>query len=412
MEVNKDIVSTRLPEHTLKGRGTVIITRELQRQIDALHKAHPGNEWSGVLVIEPIAEDITEPDTVVLKALAIYPMDFGSPGYTEYTLAEEVLDIYELFPDADPAINDRPRLKFAQIHTHHNMRTFFSGVDEAELRDNVDKYDYYLSLIVNCAGEYSAKVAFLAQIPQTISIHDRKGGITKTIEQPPKKILAFFSLDIDYEEARDVNPDWFKERVAHFKTLPAKNYTINEHAPIVSTSRVYQPYGYSPVGKYNQASPSEDYDDDYWADYGKEYSQAQRELNFEPKKETEKVKDVEEDRPSQFGIDASRLRLAATFLFVEDQEKAKGMTFFMAIDENPLKAAESWRIQQYVGEVMSGINDWFGNWFPEECLQHKEPCEKAILLWVQDKLMVMNIDNPVAAALVNAFDAYIQVTYK
>lgn len=48
------------------------------------------------------------------------------------------------------------------IHSHNTMKVFFSGTDMAELEDNSPSHNFYLSLIVNNAMDFTAKVSFIA----------------------------------------------------------------------------------------------------------------------------------------------------------------------------------------------------------------------------------------------------------
>lgn len=177
---------------SMKQRGKLLISPTLAAQITALHRKVGGEEWSGVLAFRPVSEDLSNPENFVAIAEGIYPMDFGNPGYTEYDFsAEETFDMYEKFPKLDPAGSQRSQWRMGHIHSHHNMNAFFSGTDDQELKDNVDKYVYYLSLIVNFDGKYVAKVAFIGELEQKFSV---RGKGLRT--QEPEKVLVMFELDV------------------------------------------------------------------------------------------------------------------------------------------------------------------------------------------------------------------------
>lgn len=142
------------PVIEFKGKGSLILTNEILAQIFYLHSGVGNTEWSGILLYDVISGSPANPADFVLKAKHIYLMDIGSTAYTSYSFGSEVVDLFDAIPDAMD-------MKIGQIHSHHTMSTSFSGTDTDELMENLDKHNYYLSLIVNMAGNYTAKVAFL-----------------------------------------------------------------------------------------------------------------------------------------------------------------------------------------------------------------------------------------------------------
>lgn len=403
--------STRPRDYKLNGRGKVIITEDLSAQIDALHAAHPGNEWSGVLVIEPINDNITKPDEVILKALAVYPMDFGSPGYTEYTLDEEVLKIYEAFPDADPALHEQPRLKFAQIHTHHGMSAFFSGVDESELRTNAGKYDYYLSLIVNLSGNYVAKVAFPAEIPQAVSYKDKKTKEVKTIERPPLEVLAMFDVDVEFERTPRPLDTWFTDKLNELKRSPKKHYTINEHASSTSSYRPYGSYGHLNYSSKGHGGVDME-DDNYWKGYDNRSGYesglfgSKKEEEKEKRKETSSIEDSIAN-----SVDGPRLRTTLPFLFLEDEEKAKATTLFLYLENHPLKNAGIPAVTSYANALVSRVDKWLDTYFGDEIIATNGTIEKYILEQAIEKIDMASFQNPLADAVKTALKGHIKEHY-
>tara|TARA_R110000868_G_scaffold14414_2_gene67006 strand:- start:21056 stop:22324 length:1269 start_codon:yes stop_codon:yes gene_type:complete len=147
----------RLPELSLSDKIKLILHEELLNQIDYAHKKIGSVEWSGFLLYKQEEGNFESPSTVVLKAYKFFPLDVGTTGHTEFNMTPEAMESLE---DTYPDYMD---YKIGLIHTHHNMSTFFSGEDMNELHDNTANYPYYLSLIVNFAGVYAAKVAFIAK---------------------------------------------------------------------------------------------------------------------------------------------------------------------------------------------------------------------------------------------------------
>ena len=155
MSLNEKLQSTKIsyPIVDSGNKGTLCLSPELKSQIDTFHSFAGSTEWSGILLYTIDKGDIFDPAKLQITAKGMFPMDIGSPGYTEYEFDEYTLDMYDFYPDA---LKEEWRL--GHIHTHHNMQAYFSGTDLQELRDNIDNHVYYLSLIVNFKGEYCAKI--------------------------------------------------------------------------------------------------------------------------------------------------------------------------------------------------------------------------------------------------------------
>jgi hypothetical protein len=404
-------------EYKLKGTGKVIVTSELMAQIDALHKAHPGKEWSGVLVFEPICDDIVNPNDVILKALAVFPMDFGSPGYTEYELGNEILDIYEVFPEADPA-NGTPTLRLGQIHTHHTMGSFFSGTDDSELRDNAGKYDYYLSLIVNLSGQYVAKVAFEADLPQTIKVNGRNKGKVSEIEQDTIPILAVF--DVTVVKSHGTTPEWFNKQVEVLKAKPVNNYAISEHGsytPAVTRVNPNMPYY---ANKYNQQQQTPPYgtnsrvgrqidDDDDYYNFGREY-------------DTKKAPEKEKSETGTKGSEASsikspitreQIRTALPFLFQNDDNAPKLASALLIIANHKLNQETVSQEQRvaWAAEIIGKLEWWMYEHFYNELLMNPDGNECDLLEQVYDIVSICKGDAPIALTLCDALENYIVANY-
>jgi hypothetical protein len=206
----------KLPQILLDSKPTLIITEELQKKIDYLHSQIRNKEWSGILFCE-VGGSISDPNNLVFTGKDIFLMDIGSAAYTEYTFNEELMDAY----DANPELMD---LKICQIHTHHSMSAFFSGTDIEGLEDNIPHHNYFLSLIVNYAGNYIAKVASRATTIQTISVPGDNGEMI-TLPSLEGEGMALMDVKIQYETP--ITDAFFQQR---YKTLQEKE---NKKLPAV-----------------------------------------------------------------------------------------------------------------------------------------------------------------------------------
>ena len=134
---------------------------EVLHQIQYLCKKIAEVEWSGALFYTTEGS-IEKPETFKVTLKTILPLDKGSKAYTEYNLDERFMDFIE------EDFEERCTWKLGHIHSHNSMGVFFSGTDMAELNDNAPAHNFYLSLIVNNAMDFLAKVAFIGEAKKDI----------------------------------------------------------------------------------------------------------------------------------------------------------------------------------------------------------------------------------------------------
>lgn len=161
----------------------------------------PKLEWSGVLFYT--TKGTFGNDDFEITAEEVYPLDIGTPGYTEYETDDPVF-IKWMFEN--PYILE---MKKGHIHSHNTMTTFFSSTDLGELKDNAPNHNIYVSLIVNNDNENCAMVAFMANektaIPERsltteVEFSDQDGNTIKksyTINTPAttKEVLVMYTQE-------------------------------------------------------------------------------------------------------------------------------------------------------------------------------------------------------------------------
>ncbi len=209
----------KYPVIELKGRGTVIITDYVQKRINMLHEQIGSTEWCAFITYDKVSGSINDPANFIVKIADIYPMGIGSETYTESdNHASELSKMDQRIPSYFMS-----RTGFC--HTHHDMKTFFSGTDLQELHNNVDKYDgdsYYLSLIVNFAKVNSCKVVKLVDIPANKAVYNET-GTEHTMEFPAEKVMIMFDLDVKIEENIIWNDDVMQTRIDELKAEVVAN---------------------------------------------------------------------------------------------------------------------------------------------------------------------------------------------
>jgi proteasome lid subunit RPN8/RPN11 len=142
-----------------QDKGRLTLSKELIEQIDTLHNYVGAKEWSGPVLFSINAGDINTPTELDVTAHAMYPMNIGTAAYTEYDFEpEETFDMHDYYPQIM-----EEGWRMGHMHTHHNMKAYFSGTDNQELQDNTQNHAYYLSLIVNFEGKYVARLCVMAK---------------------------------------------------------------------------------------------------------------------------------------------------------------------------------------------------------------------------------------------------------
>ena len=136
-------------------KSNVIISRELQNDINFMCEKKPDDEWSGVLVYEITKGDIGNPKGLELTARGFFLLDIGSPAYTEFTIGEKIIDIYDTFEGLE---TNPENWKMGKIHSHNKMQVYHSATDVQDLHDQAPSFDYYLSLIVNNENEFDCEL--------------------------------------------------------------------------------------------------------------------------------------------------------------------------------------------------------------------------------------------------------------
>lgn len=175
----------------LQAKPKLVLSKELQTQILYFHSLVGDVEWSGPLFYTIESGSVDDLANLVIKAELMLPKDVGTASYTEYEMGIEMIDFYELYPQTIG-------MKLGHIHTHHNMKTFFSGTDTAELHDNAPNHAYYVSLIVNHAGKYSAKIAIVSTVDTEFEYKGSNGKMAK-ISTGKKEVLLTADFVIDFE---------------------------------------------------------------------------------------------------------------------------------------------------------------------------------------------------------------------
>ena len=247
-----------LPHREIGNIGKVYIPQEVQDQINYLHSKIIGKEWGGLIMYSTTGGNIQDLKDLEFTLHNIYIMNIGTSAFTTYAYGGNVTQMFKTVPDS-------MEHRIGGIHTHHSMGAFFSGTDIGELVENADKYDYYLSVVVDTKGTYKAKIA----IPVTsitnrkITLKDGNGGYYNTTVEDTVKEILIADVTVCSLLTGDV-PNWFDVRYDEVlkENTEAVSYITSKY-----TYRDYNNYydddapAYKPYVKMTYPSATSTYED-------------------------------------------------------------------------------------------------------------------------------------------------------
>lgn len=168
-------------------KPTLIITPLLEAKIKYLSYKYPNNEWSGILYVK--YEGTLKEKNFTVTAVDMYLKDVGNSTLTEFKVGHDHFN-YAMN-------NGLEECDFGLIHSHHNMKAFFSATDSNELRTTGMQKDLYVSLIVNNDGNYCAKVSQRIQKKGTVNLtitakdNDEQYSVETTEEVDMSDIMTY-----------------------------------------------------------------------------------------------------------------------------------------------------------------------------------------------------------------------------
>lgn len=177
----------------------LIIPDLVQRKIREWCYHFPTKEWSGTLFYT--VEGSFEDNSLIITCKDIYVSDIGSATYTEF---EHNADIV-----AYQAMNDLLDCYTGLIHSHNQMATFFSGTDRNTLIEEGMDMPHFLSLIVNNAGIYTAKITRRVSLQTSKITYPTFGGESKSeeVESTVNEYIEAFPLEIDIQEDTSIKDE-------------------------------------------------------------------------------------------------------------------------------------------------------------------------------------------------------------
>lgn len=225
----------------LKEKLDLVIKETEQEKIKYLCGRAGNSEWSGVLFYS-VKGSLSDIENLELTVEEILPLDLGGAVATEFEYNKTYVDF----------MLDNPELMNCTtglIHSHQNMQTYFSATDITELKANAKNHNAYLSLVVNTALNYKAKLVISAQDAnggaETYSFLNFEGKEQKlkVKNSKTKETILAFECNVKSPEQNVTFKDNFQNAAdAIFKAKPRP---VQNGYPITPSQSYPQPNYYN-----------------------------------------------------------------------------------------------------------------------------------------------------------------------
>lgn len=205
----------RLPLIASTNSYNLAIPDEVEFKIREWCRLNPTTEWSGTLFYT--TEGSFENNDIKFTARDFFVMDIGTAGFTNY---KETPEICSYMMD-----NDLLDCKTGLIHSHNNMKAFFSGTDASTLSEEGEATTHFLSLIVNNEGTYVARVT--RKITETIegvkhfkylTFNGEEVSCTENVKIEGRTYIQYFDLNILVNNPYLEIKKYISERYSELKT--------------------------------------------------------------------------------------------------------------------------------------------------------------------------------------------------
>ena len=188
----------------------LIISTLVEQKISICCRTLPNNEWSGTLFYKVVSG--TYDNNLVLEAQDFYLRDVGSATSTEFDDDADAFN-YQIENGLEDSIQ-------ALIHSHNAMAAFFSGTDDNTLKSMGKQMPHFLSLIVNNAGKYCAKITRRRELQTCYtSFYGKEETCNDTVY-----IVEDKNVEVVFESAYNEINNYIKDRISTL-TAPSKPTT-------------------------------------------------------------------------------------------------------------------------------------------------------------------------------------------
>lgn len=252
-------------------------------------------EWSGILFYT--YEGSWENKDLKIKCVDILPMDIGDASHT----------VFNMSPDVISYMHDHDLLdcECGLVHSHHNMKAFFSGTDQNTLeKEGLDR-NHFVSLIVSNSGEYVAAITRKVVVEETVFIKSEYN----TFNNENVKLDFDKKVSRAYEQVEYTMLNIIKEgNVTSFKEIDDRLSEIKTTKEAARKSMYTTKTEYYPTGDVDRVRQLNLFDDTYGKYYFNRGSSLTDNFYKGNNKEIESGVDIPEDFVK---LTAARLMLSS-----------------------------------------------------------------------------------------------------
>lgn len=217
----------------------LIIPGEVQNKIREWCCQLPTQEWSGILFYT--AEGDFSDNSLVLTCKDFYVSDIGSGTFTEFEYTPEIINYMDE--------NDLLDCYQGLIHSHNQIAAFFSTTDESTLAKEGAVTPHFLSLIVNNAGKYTARITKRVSTVISKKSYPTFGGNVVTEECNIVSTEYLESYPLTIEKASNSLEEEISERIRIIREEKLKQVeipsvsipTLFDSSSSNTTPKVYYP---------------------------------------------------------------------------------------------------------------------------------------------------------------------------
>lgn len=194
------------------------IPAEVEKKIKYICGQISTIEWSGTLFYT--TEGTFEDNNLVIKCVDLFVMDIGTAAYTEFDMSPDVLSYM--------MEHDLLDCHMGLIHSHQAFSTFFSGTDTQTLREEGNRRNHFLSLIVNNNGPYTAritrKIKAKDEIKRVYTYETFGGSVIEAEDIIEENVdgIEYFNLTIEIETYEKESYNEIYDRLQEIKKTKAK----------------------------------------------------------------------------------------------------------------------------------------------------------------------------------------------
>lgn len=221
---------------------TILISKEFVDKCNYLCRKISKLEWSGVLFYELKNNKSKDINDLVFELKDIYLLDIGTPGTTSYE--EKNDEAYLDYLMSIPSTWQR-----GTIHSHNTMSCFFSGTDLNDLGVYCNGFNMYLSLIVNNALEFDARITHKCNVKNQVT--DSLDNKFTTTEDVIYVYDPYIEIILDKIPELDKMIDkLYKENASKPKEVSTQNTLWEKGAAVMSNNNKGDLYYQSVVDNF------------------------------------------------------------------------------------------------------------------------------------------------------------------